>query len=370
MKIAILVSGFPPKRLAGTEIATYNIARHLAKRGHEVHVITSRDKGLLKESIEEGFYIHRGRVIGKPFLGFASYFINAFRVIRRVNPDLVHAQTIELALYALLIKKMLKKPYVAWARGSDVYLPSKFYRRFYRFILMNANAVIAQTSDEKRIMQKTCNRDIVVIPNGIDLDRFDNLPKERVRSRLQIGKDEKVILYMGTLRPVKGVKYLIEAMRAVSQKDLEARLIVVGDGKERQNLEKLTKALNLGDFVTFVGKVPNQEVPQYMAAADIFVLPSLSEGFPVTVLEAMASGLSIITTNIGGLPEIVHEGENGFLVQPKNPLEITQRVTLLLQDDELRERISGNNRARAKDYTWKEVVGKLEEVYQNLVTTP
>jgi len=232
MKIAILVSGFPPKRLGGTEIATYNIARHLAKRGQEVHIITSWDKGLPRESIDDGFYIHRGRVIEKPFLGFTSYFINAFRAIRRLNPDLVHAQSISLALYALLIKKILKKPYLAWGRGADIYLPSRFYRRFYRFTLMNAGAVIAQTSDEKGVMQKTCDRDIVVIPNGIDLGRFNNLSREEIRSRLQIKEDEKVILFVGTLRPVKGVKYLIQAMNVIGQKGLKTRLMLVGGEKK------------------------------------------------------------------------------------------------------------------------------------------
>ena len=159
-------------------------------------------------------------------------------------------------------------------------------------------------------------------------------------------------------------------MRAVGQKHSEARLIVVGDGKERQDLENLTKALSLGDSVTFVGRVPNEKVPEYMAAADIFVLPSLSEGLPVVILEAMASGLPLISTKITGLPEIIHEGENGFLVQPKNPVEITQKLILLLSDDEQRKRLSENSRVRAKDYTWDEVLDNLEEVYKHVHTTP
>ena len=116
-----------------------------------------------------------------------------------------------------------------------------------------------------------------------------------------------------------------------------------------------------------MGKVPNEVVPQYMAAADILVLPSLSEGFPVVIVEAMASGLPIITTNVTRLPEIVHNGENGFLVEPKNPAELAEKILLLLQDDGLRGRIAQNNRRRAKDYTWEKVIDKLEEVYQKVV---
>jgi glycosyltransferase involved in cell wall biosynthesis len=367
MRIVILIYDFPPQVLGGTEIATYSIAKHLVQRGHEVHVVTTWGKGLPRERIEDGFTVHRSRVIVKPVLGSTSYFIHAYSAVKKINPDLIHAQNISLALYALLIKKTLKKPYVTWAQGSDIYLPSRFFRWFYKFNLKNAGAVIAQTSDEKGIMQKICDRDIMILPSGIDLGRFSNLSRESSRSGLQIKKGEKVILFVGKLHAVKGVNYLIQAMNVIRQKEPKTRLILVGDGEERRDLEKLTSSLNLADSVTFVGKVPNEKVPQYMAAADIFVLPSLSEGFPMVIVEAMASGLPIVTTNVTGLPEIVHNGENGLLVEPKNSVELAEKILLLLQDDELRGDIAQNNRQRAKDYTWEKVVDNLEEVYQKVV---
>ena len=125
MKIAILVPAFPPKWIAGTEIATYNIARHLAKRGNEVHVITSLDEGLPQEAMEQGFYIH------------------------------------------------------VWGRGSDIDLPWRCAKSISNLVLPNASAVIALTEDMKRGMLKTCNRDIYVIPNGIDLEKFEGLSKEK-----------------------------------------------------------------------------------------------------------------------------------------------------------------------------------------------
>ena len=101
-----------------------------------------------------------------------------------------------------------------------------------------------------------------------------------------------------------------------------------------------------------------------MIAADIFVLPSLSEGFPMVILEAMASGLPIVTTKVGGLPEIVLDGENGFIARPEDPEEIARKVQLLLEDNDLRARMAQNNRNKAGHYTWEKVVDKLEEVYQ------
>ena len=131
MKIAILVIGFPPMVLGGTAVATYNIAKHLSKRAHDVHVITSLDKGLPKESINEGFSIHRGKVVKKPFFGVIMYSIHAIRTIVKLNPDIMHVKSIHLSLITLIINKVFQTPYVIWAQGSDVYLPSRFYRLLY-----------------------------------------------------------------------------------------------------------------------------------------------------------------------------------------------------------------------------------------------
>jgi len=130
MKIAILLWGFPPKRLAGTEIATYNIARHLAGRGYKVHVITSLDEGLPKESVEQGFHVHR---IGFPkirFLGIAIFWLKILITLRKVNPDLVHIQGTGMGMPGFLAKKLLKKPYLVWRRGTDVRLVGLFVQPF------------------------------------------------------------------------------------------------------------------------------------------------------------------------------------------------------------------------------------------------
>jgi len=362
MKIVILTPLFPPKHLAGLEIAAYNIARHLAEK-HEVHVITTLDEDLSKKSMEDGFYVHRFKTSKIPILRTVLYYIRSFFAVKKINPDIVHVQTIFLALSGLLIKKFQHKPYVVYGRGSDVYLPWKFKNLISKAILKNADAVIALTDDMKREIQKIYDRNVFVIPNGIDLEIFKNLSKEDLCSKLEMG-EEKVIMFVGTLRPVKGVKYLIEAMKILIDKSKNSRLFIVGDGEERKYLENLVKELVLEKYVTFIGKVPNEKIPEYMTASDVFILPSLSEGFPVTVVEAMASGLPIIATDVRGLPEIIKDGENGFLVEPKNLEQIVDKVLLLLEDDELREGISRNNKGKAKEYSWEAVIEKLERVYE------
>jgi N-acetyl-alpha-D-glucosaminyl L-malate synthase BshA len=262
-----------------------------------------------------------------------------------------------------LVKKLFDIPYVIYCHGSDVYLPWKFKKIISKLVIKNAAAVVVLTNNMKDEIKKNYDRNVLVIPNGIDSEKFKNLSQEKIRDELNIKQNETIIIFIGTLKPVKGVQYLIEAMEILRQKNLDVKLLLIGDGKEKQNLEKLVKKLKLEKHVKFIGKIQNEEIPKYMALSNIFVLPSLSEGFPLTILEAMACGLPIVTTMVRGIPEVVEDGENGFLVEPKNPKEIAEKVLLLLKDDKLREKISNNNKEKAKKYSWENVVEKLEKVY-------
>jgi len=172
MKIAILVGLFPPKWLAGTEIATYHLAEHLAQRGHEVHVITSLDEGLPEESFEKGFYIHRLPRIRIRFVGAFAFWADIVRTIRKVSPDIVHAQSLVIGVPALLSKKILKIPYAVWGQGSDIYLPNWFTKLTAKGILKNASAVIALTEHMKDAMQAIYSRDVIIVPNGINLNEI------------------------------------------------------------------------------------------------------------------------------------------------------------------------------------------------------
>ena len=219
--------------------------------------------------------------------------------------------------------------------------------------------------DMKREMKKIYDRDIAVIPNGIDLNKVKCLSTQDVRNELGIKKDRKIILFVGVLRPIKGLPYLIKAMTII--KDKNKKLLLVGDGEERDQLEDLVKKLKLEKYVTFIGKVPYDDVFKYMVVSDILVLSSLSEGLPNVILEAMAAGLPIVATRVGGIPDIVKDGENGFLIDPKNPEQIAEKINLFLEDDKLREKISKNNKQKAKEYSWESVIERLEKIYFRVI---
>jgi len=362
MKIAIIVNFFPPKWLAGTEIATYHMAEHLAKRGHEVHIITSLDDDLVENSYEKGFHIHRIPVIRIRTIGLIFFWTDIFRTIKKIDPDIVHAQSLIFAIPALISKKFLKIPYVVWGQGSDIYIRNWFMKVVSKTIIKNADSALALTKSMREVMQAIYNCDIPVVPNGIDIEDYSDRPDKQDSET-----PRKRILFVGRLDPVKGVQYLLKAMKIVSKVLPEAKLILVGDGEERENLESLTNTLGLSDRVDFVGRISHEEIPDYLYQADIFVLPSLSEGFPLVILEAMACGLPIVATRVGGVPDIIEDGVNGYLVESGDFQEMAKKIIFILENEPLKLLISKNNRIKVQEFEWKNVINQLEQIYFKVI---
>jgi len=172
------------------------------------------------------------------------------------------------------------------------------------------------------------------------------------------------LLYVGRLVPVKGLRYLLQAVKLLSDKGIDVELEVMGDGYHRAALEVATKELGLEERVHFLGRIAfGSKLFEVYRRADIFVLPSLSEGIPKTLLEAMASGLPIVATRVGGVPDVIKDGETGLLVEPRSPEQIAKAVQRLIEDPPLRRSIIRNGYAFAKDHTvekqaelmWREI---------------
>ena len=247
-------------------------------------------------------------------------------------------------------KRKWGTPYILYERGG-IYRPS-LLNDLYRVFLRDATRVVAQTEDQKNALRKYVDRnDIEVIPNGIDTDRFFAADaKMWARNLLGLPLDKQIILSVGRCRLEKNLEQFVKA----AQTDEGRQWVLVGDGPE---LEKL-KMMAAGR-VLFTGAVDNRDVPKYMAAADILVNTSLTEGFPLAILEGMASGLPIIAPNVTGIPEIVWDGVNGLLV-PVNDADATvAAVRYLLVNDHLMSSMSDRNRRKAREYTWENVVRRL-----------
>ena len=363
MKIVILTGMFQIDHVNGTEVATYNIAKTLAKKGHDVHIIASGNRKFPREGREDNFYVHRVFYPRIPSLGVLYFWLKIPFYIKKIDPDIVHCQATQIGFPALLYKIFFKTPYIVWGRGSDIYFNWKFSQLMNKLVLDSADEVIALTEDMKKKTQEFYKKDIFVIPNGVNLENLIGLSKETARGRLKIGINEKIIIFVGRLSIEKGAMYLIKAMGIIKEKNPELRLLLVGYGSEEKKLMKLVKDMGLRHNVDFIGMKKNKEVFEYMAASDVFVLPSLYEGFPNALLEAMASGLPIVASKVRGIPEIIEESENGFLVEPKDSNGIAEKILYLFDNSELKKRICLNNKEKVKNYSWDFVADSLIKVY-------
>ncbi len=363
MKIAILSYWFSPYYIGGSELAVYRYANALALKGHEVHVITQLDdRRLPRYEITEGFHVHRIRRWRLRILGSSLYFLSVYWKVRKLKPDIIHEQAIQGI--GAFIKRLSDIPYVLFPRGTDLYFASSFFRKFLvKFALSNADALLAQTPHMAREMKEICLKEAVVIPNGVDPDRFMKFPREEARHKLGITEQEKIVLCVANLREEKGQKYLIKAMKKVVIDYPESRLFIVGNDFQNGKIQRLALEKDLEQKAVFTGFIPPDEVPEYMAAADVFALPSLGEGFPNALLEAMAAWLPVVATEVGGVPDIVTDGENDFLVEPMNSEQLAEKILFLLQNSEVGKYLSSNNTKKAKGYDWSNITTSLEKVY-------
>jgi glycosyltransferase involved in cell wall biosynthesis len=359
MRIAILTHYFPPRWIGGTEIATYNIASHLAKRGHEVHVMTSMDAGMPHERLENGIHMHRIKKGRTKIFGEFLFWSRLLAQLKRTDPDIIHIQNFALGPVGSLAKSILKKPYIVYGRGGDVYLQWK-YRQPVSLTVKNADAVIALTEHMKIEISRLYHNEIFVIPNGINLESYMDIKKDK---KEEIGIK---LIFIGRLDHIKGIKYLIESVAIIKKNDRKIVLFIVGAGAERTKLEAQVERLDLGDEVIFTGEIKNDQIPRHLSKSDILVLPSLSEGFPNVILEAFAAGLPVIVTKVGGMQDIVTEGVNGFLIEPENSKDIADKVICLFDDRALMEKMSQNNIIKVEGYAWEKIAAKMEEVYMKI----
>ncbi len=344
MNIAILVSEFDG--FGGTETQTRLLAEKLSKK-HSVTVITRRARGLPKTEARKGFSIRRLFYVRIPLVGFILFSLSAFLYLlrKRRNIDVLQCMMINPnGLIGLAAEKLLGIRTFVWSRGEYSYITSWFFSRLVVNLVINRarNIIVQSNAARKQILEAFPGKTIHVIPNGIDIP-----------SRASSGSK---VVYVGRLTPVKGVSYLLDALSMMKS---QPETIIVGDGAIRKELERRARGLS----VVFAGSVPPEEVSRYLLQARVLVLPSLSEGFPNAVLEAMSFGVPVIATAVGSVPEIVKHGENGFLVKPKDPKSIAAFLEKLLSDDILIENMRRNARLTAGKYSWSAVIKKLEALY-------
>ena len=223
-----------------------------------------------------------------------------------------------------LVSRLIKKPFVLKVLGSDIneLLGSRLRRRAIHYALKKASKVIAVSNPLKWRVAELGIREanIEVHPNGVNRRKFRPLDKIAVRRKLGLPVDRRVILFVGNLVPVKGVNYLLEAFHRLilSAEGQIPLLLIIGEGAQKATLQSMAQDYHILEHISFVGAKPHDEMPLWMNAGDILCLPSLNEGMPNVILEALACGKPVVASAVGGIPEMLQQGKNGF--QPKYPV--------------------------------------------------
>ena len=291
--------------------------------------------------------------------------------------DIVHLNSSKAGVIGSLAGHFSKKTKIIYTAHGWVYLePLPFYKRRL-YLLMEKIAcrwrdyTIVLSEKEKEIgkQNKTaCQNTTIVIPNGIDLEKITFLDKKDAEEKLSSFtasiKLESNNLIIGTIAnfyKTKSLDLLLSTFEKNRQKNPACRLIIFGDGPERKNIETIIKKLNLERDVILAGALPNAH--QYLKAFDVFVLPSIKEGFPYSILEAMAAGLPIIATKVGAIPEILTNEKDCLLIDPNNQSQLIQALEQLINNETLRDSLGKNALEKVKQYNLKNQIEKTASLY-------
>jgi len=378
-----IVSDLFDSSFGGAPVVVNRFNQRFLERGHKITIITSKSKS--KESVEKrkNLTIYRffSCTLPKSEGEYALSFPNSHRIrqiFEREEIDVLHCHVPSLlSLACVLEARKMAVPSIATNHllsetfSRNLFFDTaKFNSFFYKIINVFYNLVdlvlCPSTYGLKTLRETGLSTRAFVLSNGVELSKFNpNLNHEQFD--LQFDLKGKKILYVGRLMEEKGLDVLIRAYSIVNAKVSNTCLIIVGKGHIRRNLEELTKRLGLKNVI-FTGFVSDSLLRQAYASSSLFVLPSYAEIQPLVLLEALAMGLPAIGTNVGGIPDLVVEGRNGYLLEPGDHAGLAERIITLLNDDKLRKQFSLNSLQIARDNDIEKSVDRLERLYQWLIS--
>ncbi len=379
MNILQVIPFFSPS-LGGSVIYTEMISKDLVKRGHEVTIVTSNymeDKPFRSNMEYYGIEVINFPCVMNIGLYLYTPGIKKWSKNELQNYDVIHMQQYRAYQNDIIRKYAIKLdiPYIIQAHGSVLsFISKQWEKKLYDCIfgfkqLRGASQVIALTEFEKDqyLKMKVPDERITIIPNGIDLSSIHPLPLKGVfKSKYNIRDDEHLVLYLGRIHKIKGLELLVEAFSLIAKEIPNIRLVVAGpDGGDKQNIIKKIFEYNLTDKVLFVGPLYGAEKVSAYVDADVYVLPSIYDAFPTTVLESWACGTPVIITESCALSPAIVKEQAGIVVK-RDPIELCSAIQCVLEEDRVREGIIARGRALVEgEYNIEQVVGRIERCYQS-----
>lgn len=374
MRILVLTYEFPPLGGGGGQ-AALDICQGLVKRGHEVHVLTAYMKGLPRRETVQGIYTLRipsaRRLPYKAGLTtLFAYTISSFPVglchILSWRPDVIHVHfAVPSGPSAWLLSRLTDIPFVLTAHLGDVpggvpEKTDKWFRWISPFtppIWRDAAQVVAVSEFTRQLAQNHYPVDISVIPNGVDLSCLD--PGE-----IQVNSPPRII-FAGRFMPQKNPIQLVRTLGTL--KHLEWNCVMLGDGPLQSEIVRAVQDFDLKGRFEFPGWVSPQEVVEWLSRSDLLFMPSLTEGLPVVGVQSLAMGLSIVASRIGGFIDLVDNGVNGYLIDPKNTEGYAQALTELLTNTKQLHSFRQASRQKAQHFDIKKIVDDYENIFLEIL---
>jgi glycosyltransferase involved in cell wall biosynthesis len=370
MRILVLVHEFPPVGGGGGRVAE-DLCGKLARRGHAVKVLTTHIKGLPYEEDRDGFQVTRvGSMRRQPFrasfLSMAFYVLAGLwaglRLIRRFRPDLIHGHfAVPAGALAWMLSRLTRIPYVLTVHLGDVPggVPEKtdeWFRWIYPFtprIWRDAKEIIAVSEFTRQLALKKYKENIRVVPNGVDLSAL--MPKQIFLN------DTPRIVFAGRFMEQKNPLQVVHTLNEL--KGFKWQAVMIGDGPLMQNIKCAIEDYGLHDRFQLTGWLDPREVLQWFDKSDILFMPSRSEGLPVVGVQALAKGLAIIASRVGGFVDLVDEDHNGYLIQETETVQFSTMLSSLLSDSGRLLAFRTASLAKARSFGLEQVVKEYENIF-------
>ena len=367
LSIGFVTCHFPPDSIGGAQVQSLKLCRALAAKNNVTVFARDYSGSAPRRDSEGGFKLQRRRAIGLPIVRTIVDVSRALREIRDscASTDIYLSFQIQLAAFIVVVARMRYGIIAAVSpRGEEDFDFHWYKAAFQKFIYRNCSAILIQSESILENFSRSIRdaltseaadsvlRKVKIVPNGIDLADGQ---------RNSVSSNAREILFVGRLAPIKGIEHLLEALRMYAN---PYRLTIVGDGPDRKRLE----SLSIDMPIEFVGMKPFEAIGEYLVKSHVLVLPSLSENLPNVLLEALAHGVPVIASRVGAIPEIVRDGENGYLVEPRNPNSLRRALENVFTTPIHYKTISDGALASAQSFSWKSILPYIQSQLESICT--
>ena len=394
------------KNTGGMNVYVRELTRHLGMQDVHVDVFTrSENEHEPHVSHDLGFgnrvvHIPAGPEVTLSKLELTNYLdvfadrIDEFVQSKGLRYDLIHAHYWMSGISSLTLAKRWQVPVLQMfhtlglvkqmiARSAEE-MEGDYRINGEKTVIEQVDAIIASTESERmqlKDLYHAPDKKIIIIPPGVDTTRFYPIDKAEAREAIGIPEEDRMVLFVGRIEPLKGIDTLIEAMAKLKMKCHRCPhyLVIIGGdadaspqatNSEMARLKTLSHELGIEDIIIFLGKRDQAKLPYYYSAAEVVVMPSHYESFGMVALEAMACGTPVIASEVGGLRNLIIEGETGFFIARQDSTTLSDKMKMLLLDDTLRNHISQKAAEYARSYDWVNITEKMMGVYRKLTEIP